>query len=200
MTISNFKFKISNSQRGFTLVELLAVAVVMVVVSVIVTATITSSLRGTTKTNTVNDVRQNGNYAISQVSKMIEYAKSFGGISNDNVNFTPNCVNSTPPLTPTPTPSQYNYLKITGFDNGSTIFSCSQINNLNTIASNGASLIDSNLVSLDSCSFTCSQDRITDSPTIGITFFLSKRTTSSLFENNASVSFTTSVKMRNLTN
>lgn len=195
MTISNFKFKILNSERGFTLVELLAVSVVMVVVSVIVTATITSSLRGTTKTNTVNDVRQNGNYAISQVSKMIEYAKSFGGVSNDNVNFVSNCVNLTPPLTPTPQPSQYNYIKITGFDNGQTIFSCAS-----TIASNSASLIDTNLVSVDSCSFTCERARITDAPIIGINFSLSKKTTSSLFENNASVSFKTSVKMRNLSN
>lgn len=195
MTISNFKFQILNSQRGFTLVELLAVSVVMVAVSVIITATITSSLRGTTKTNTINDVRQNGNYAISQVSKMIEYAKSFGGVSNDGVNFTSSCINLALPLTPTPTPSQYSNIKIIGFDNGETIFSCSSV-----IASNGASLIDINLVFVDACSFTCSQDKSTDAPIIGINFSLSKKTTSSLFENNASVSFKTSVKMRNLSN
>lgn len=186
----------TKNNRGFTLVELLAVSVVMIVVSVIVTATITSSLRGTTKTNTVNDVRQNGNYAISQVSKMIEYAKSFGGVSNDYSGpFDSNCVNLIPSLTPTPTPSQYSYIKITGFDNGQTIFSCTS-----TIASNSASLIDSNLVSVDACSFTCERARITDSPIIGINFSLSKKTTSSLFENKASTSFKTSVKMRNLNN
>ncbi len=189
------------NNRGFTLVELLAVAVVMVVVSVIVTATITSSLRGTTKTNTINDVRQNGNYAIAQVSKMIEYAKSFNGISNDyNGPFDSNCVNLVPSLTPTPTPSQYKYIAITGFDNGQTTFSCSQINNVSTIASNSAPLIDTNLVSVDSCSFTCERARITDPPIIGINFSLSKKTTSSLFENKSSVSFKTSVKMRNLSN
>lgn len=194
-TISNFKFKISNSQRGFTLVELLAVSVVMIAVSIIVTATITSSLRGTTKTNTINDVRQNGNYAISQVSKMIEYAKSFGGVSNDGVSFTSSCINLTPPLTPTPTPSQYSNIKIIGFDDRETIFSCSSV-----IASNGASLIDANLVSVDSCWFTCEHARITDAPIIGINISLIKKTTSSLFESNASVSFKTSVKMRNLSN
>lgn len=188
------------NNKGFTLVELLAVSAVMVVVSVIVTATITSSLRGTTKTNTINDVRQNGNYAIAQVSKMIEYAKSFDGVSNDyNGSFDSNCTNLTPSLTPTPTPSQYSYIKITGFDNGQTIFGCSQ-NNVSTIASNSAPLIDTNLVSVDLCSFTCERARITDSPIIGINFSLSKKTTSSLFENKASVSFTTSVKMRNLSN
>lgn len=183
------------NNKGFTLVELLAVSVVMVAVSVIITATITSSLRGTTKTNTINDVRQNGNYAISQVSKMIEYAKSFGGVSNDGVNFTSSCINLALPLTPTPTPPQYSNIKIIGFDNGETIFSCSSV-----IASNGASLIDTNLVFVDACSFTCSQDKSTDAPIIGINFSLSKKTTSSLFENKASVSFKTSVKMRNLSN
>ncbi len=182
---------------GFTLVELLAVMIVMVGVATIIGAIISSSLRGSNKTNTVNNVRQNGNYAISQMSKMIEYARSFDGVSSDGFNYNTNCIQATPPSpTPTPAPVNYNYIKITSFDNSQIVFSCS-LSPL-TIASNSASIIDQNSISVTACSFTCSQERITDLPTIRISFTLAQKTTSNLVENKSSIPFETSVKMRNL--
>lgn len=190
------------STVGFTLVELLTVVAVVAVIGALIGFILTFSLRGTNKTNSTNEVRQNGNYAILQMSKMIEYAKSFDGVSTDGESYTHNCTAAIPPSpTPTPTPSQYNYIKITNFDGAQTVFACLS-SSPPTIASNTASLLDITSVSVDSgsCYFTCSQERITVSPIVGINFSLSKKTkTGGVFnENKASIPFQTSVTMRNL--
>ncbi|MBI1982537.1 MAG: prepilin-type N-terminal cleavage/methylation domain-containing protein, partial [Candidatus Levybacteria bacterium] len=67
--------KILNSTNGFTLIEMLAVIFVLSTIGVLVAAIITSSLRGTSKTNTITSVRQNGFYAIAQMTKMIQNAR-----------------------------------------------------------------------------------------------------------------------------
>lgn len=177
---------IIRKNQGFTLIELLTVMMIMITVGLIIAAILVSTLRGSNKTNTVNTVRQNGDYAISQISKMLEFAQSFGGVSNDNINYSTACSSPTTP---------YNYIKIKSFDNGQTIFSCNTSNS--TIASNGASLINPNDVSLIDCSFTCSRN-ISVPPTIGIDLKLTQKSSTGLFENNASIEFKTSVIMRNL--
>src|SRR5471030_3143176 len=126
---SSFMKNINN--KGYTLIELLAVIIVMVTVGGIITSILVSALRGENKTNATTQVRQNGDSAISQMYKSIAYAKSFDGISTDNVNFDINCVPGNPPApTPTPTPTAYKYIKITSFDGGQTTFACEN----NTIA------------------------------------------------------------------
>lgn len=178
--------KISISEKGFTLIELLTVMMVLVTVGIIISTIIVSALRGSNKTTTVNTVRQNGNYAISQISKMLEFAQGFVGVSNDNVTYSTSCSSPTSP---------YNFIKITSFDNGQTVFSCNPLTS--AISSNSASLINPNDVNLALCSFTCSRN-ISVPPTIGIDFTLTQKTSSSLFENKASIEFKTSVIMRNL--
>lgn len=179
------EFRIQNFQRGYTLIELLTVIAIVVVVGVIVAGILISSLRGGSKSNVLDNVRQNGNDAITQMSKMIIYAQSFNGVSNDGgVSYTTNCAQVSP---------SYQYIKITSFDGGKTIFSC----NGSTIASNGASLIDTASVSLILCSFTCTQNNFGQAPTIGINFTLSQNTSSSFSEKQATIPFKTSVTIRN---
>lgn len=184
----------SKSPRGFTLIELLIVMAVMVSVLAIVVGITSSTLRGSNKTSTINNVRENGNYAISQMSRVIKYAKSFDGVSEDG---DPpwECQPMPPPPLPTPTPIPYKFLKVTSFDGQQTVFSCDSA----TIYSNGDPLIDTDSVELDpwSCIFTCRQDRITDSPTVSINFTLISKTTSLLVEQKASIPFAVSIKTRN---
>lgn len=183
--------KINN--KGYTLIELLAVIIVMVTVGSIITSILVSALRGENKTNATTLVRQNGNYAVTQMSKMMTFAKSFDGISTDNVSYDTNCVPSNPPApTPTPTPTQYKYVKVSSFDGGQAIFSCEG----NTIASNGASLIDITNLTVTNCYFMCYQSDIRSAPTIDINFTLT-RGSSGLFENQAAIPFETSVTFRN---
>lgn len=187
--------KIKN-QKGYTLIELLAVMVVFVVIGGIVLAIIFSTLRATTKANTLAYLRQNGNYAISQMVKMVRDAEKFDGVKIDT--------SDTYSLLCTPPPVSYHYLKIISFDGGSTEFVCLKANpNSPTlpngkISSNSALLIDSDLISATDCYFTCSHTSASDSPIIGISFSLSQGSDSPFVEKKASIDFKTSVTMRNL--
>ncbi len=192
--IKNLKFKIKNFDRGYTLIELLAVIAIVVVVGVIVAGILISSLRGGSKSNVLDNVRQNGNHAITQMSKMIIYAQSFNGVSTNGGFYKTNCYQAIPPSpSPTPAPIAYKYIKITSFDGGQTIFSCSG----STIASNGASLIDISTTSLVSCYFSCTQTNFGQAPTIGINFTLSQNTSSNFAEKQATIPFETSITIRN---
>lgn len=201
------EFRIQNFQRGYTLVELLAVITILVVVGVIVAGILVSSLRGGSKSNVFDNVRQNGNSAITQISKMIIYAQNFNGVSTDGSFYTTNCIQVIPPSpAPTPTPVAYKYVKITSFDGGTTIFSCNGSADTppNTLASKSGSLtpvplIDSSTVSIlpNSCYFSCIQDSFGQAPTIGINFTLYKNNPSNFVEKGTTIPFNTSVTVRN---
>lgn len=190
----NYELRIKNSQRGYTLVELLAVMIILVSVGVVITAILVTSLRGGNKSNTTNEVRQNGNYIISQMSKMIAYARSFDGVSTDGVNYVNDCtVIQPPPPAPTPAPVSYSYIKITSFDGGQTVFSCTG----SSIASNGAVLVNPSNLNLSSCSFYCTQANILAPPTINVNFTLSKSNSGFFVENQTTIPFETSITPRN---
>ncbi len=185
------KLKTQNSKlkTGFTLIELMVVVSVLVIAGGIALGTLFSALRGATKSQSVTSVRQNGNSAISQMTKMLRDAKRFEGVSIDGTNYVTSCA-----------VSGYKAIKITNFDNGITTFKC----DTSTISSNSASLLDTSSVTLASCQFTCNQSSVIDTPHIGIIFSLSNFAPTGmipLFENTASasaVTFQTSVVLRNI--
>ena|SRR5579859_604181 len=180
-------------EKAFTLIELLIVIGLLLVIGSLTIVILITALRGATKTNTITDVRQNGNYVVSQLTKMIRDSQ-FNGVSNDNVTYVTDCLSV---ITPTPIPTQYSYLKVTGFDRGITVFQC--IPNTN-IASNSSNLLDQTVVSLQSCFFTCTQSTPTDSQVININFSLKQANTTGLLETTASgsaIPFSTSVVIRN---
>lgn len=187
---NNFISILSKSDAGYTLVELLAVLIILVSVGVVITAILVTSLRGGNKSNTTNDVRQNGNYIISQMSKMIAYSKSFDGVSITGAtdSYVKDCtaVNS-PPGT------AYKYIKTTSFDGGTTVFSCTG----DTIASNGANLIDINTLSVSSCNFYCIQENKISPVSINVTFTLSKKNPGFFAENQTIIPFDTTITPRN---
>ena len=206
MKSSKFKVQSSKLQNGFTLIELLVAIVITVSTLTITVGIVTSTLRGTNKTNTINKVRENGSYTISQISRMIAYPKSFDGASVDG-NPPWSCQVMPPLPTPTPTIAHYKSVRITSFDKGVSTFSCNGSADTppNTIASSSAesnSLIDTTSLSLrtpisDFCFFTCRQANIADSPTIGINFTLTSKSTSGVVETIFSIPFEASIKIRN---
>jgi len=183
---------------GFTIIEFLVVILVIASVGLVIVGILTSALRGTNKTNIVNLLRQNGNHALIQMRRMIEYSKRFDGVSVDGTSYTLNCIQGPVPApTPTPTPTQYKYLRIIAFDGGKITYSCTPDD---YIASNSASIIDKNSVKLvtGKCWFTCMQERVTSNHIIGIKFQLIQKATNAYVENTASIPFETSVTFRNL--
>ena len=201
------KKRIFNSKSGYTLVELLAVMAIIIVVGTIMTGILISSLRGGNKSNALDNVRQNGNDLIAQMSKTIAYAKRFNGVSVNGNSYIINCFQSiSASPTPTPTPIKYKFIKITSFDDSVTVFSCNGESDIpsNTLASKSdsleaVSLIDTSTVLLQPglCYFSCIQTNFGQSPTIGIYFTLSQITLSNFAEKQATVPFQTSVTMRN---
>lgn len=193
--IKNQKSKIKNTERGFTLVELLASIIVLVAVGSVIAGIITSSLRGTNKTTTIETIRQNGNYTLNQISKNIEYAQVFNGLSNDDINYVTSCPFSTAP-TPAPTITPYNYIKVTPLNGNSITYHCGS--SPPRITANEDHLMDINVVSLISCSFSCIQTGSTDVPIIRIGFTLGPKNSNNLVENSTpDVVFETSVTVRN---
>src|SRR3990167_9297726 len=80
------------NEAGFTLFELLVVILLVAVVGGISTIILVSSLRGSDRTNSVNKTRASGNYAITQMTKMIKYARSFDGVSQNGTDYATDCV------------------------------------------------------------------------------------------------------------
>lgn len=179
--------KNQKSQYGYTLIELLAVMIILVTVGVIMTSILIIALRGGNKSNTTNDVRQSGNYITSQMSKMIAYSRSFDGVSVNGSTYITDCTAINTP------PTAYKYIKITSFDNGTTVFSCTG----STIASNSANLIDTASLSVSSCNFYCSQISTTAPVTINVTFTLSKKNSGFFVENKTFIPFDTTITPRN---
>ena len=186
-------------RSGFTLIELLIVVAMAASVTTIVVGVIASTLRGANKSITINKVRENGNYAISQMSRTIKYAKTIEG---GKVNITDpswSCQNIPQAPTPTPVPIHYKFVNVTAFDGTSYVFGCDEMNS--TILMNASEIIDAGptgSVTLipGSCYFTCSKGFI-DTPAVGINFILSSKTSSALVESQATIPFSTFIKGRN---
>ncbi len=183
--------KLAACQQGFTIVEILAVIIVFIVIGSIAAAIFFTSLRVVNKSNSIASLRENGNYALSQMTKMIRYAVVFEGVSADGVTYSPAC--DVAPVKDT----AYPYLKIQSFDGQPTVFQCTTGDNGN-IASNSASLLDTNIVKrVDACSFSCSQANKGDSPTILINLTLSEVGIPGITEKNTTIPFQTAVTFRN---
>lgn len=199
--IKNQKSKIKNKEVGFTLVELLASVIVLVAVGSIIAGIISSSLRGANKTNSIENIRQNGNYALAQMSKDIEYAQSFDGASTGFSNssvptaYDTSCSLS---LSPTPTPvTVYKYITVRSTSNIVTQYNCDGP----VLKANGSALIDDSTgttISLTGCTIKCMQNKSTDVPIINISFSIGPKNSNNLVENSMPpIVFETSVAMRN---
>ncbi len=174
------KVYLKKKSLGFTLIELLAVVAVLGVVGSILFSVLFTTLRGSNRSDSLGLVSQNGKSALSQVTKMIQYAKSLEVPTTCYINDSETSVAT-------------DSVKIRNFDNNITEFSCQN----NTISSNSASLLDTSQVRTTSCSFTCTQETAYDTPTITVSFTVAKVGENLLFENSATLPFETTVSLRN---
>jgi type II secretory pathway pseudopilin PulG len=182
----------SKVQKGFTLVELLTSVIVIVAIGSIITGIITSSLRGSNKANTIENIRQAGDYVLNQMAKDIEYSQTFDGSNtgfkfDDDPKYYTSC--PTDPLAKT-----LNNITIRSTKDLLIAYECHD----SSLLANGAQLIDTNSsIDVQNCSFVCAQSD-TGVPIIKISFILgSKRQNNSVESSNPPVTFETAVTMRN---
>ncbi len=177
-----------SSKKGYTLIELVVVAGILVVISMLVTGVLYSILRGSSKSTVTNNVAQNGNYALSTMTNIIL-------TSNDivTVGLEPDFSNCTTPQTGTS-------ITMKRVDGGETTLICAG----GLIASQSATgdkvdLINASTVALvgGTCSFTCTQPNLYAPPVIDIEFSLSDKGDSQFAENISSALFQTRVLLRN---
>ena len=181
-------FKTEINEKGFTLVELLAVLAIFVTIGIFVSSIIVSTLRGNNKTNALAIVQSNGTYALTSMVRLIRTARALqtpvacGTIAN---------------------PVSASSLAIKDIDGNTTTLSCTTNGSTKYLASNSATLTDPNLVKWSSCQFTCGRNSGSDYPVIGIDFSLKYISPGSgnFVEQTASssaVRFQSSVIMRNM--
>ncbi len=149
---------------------------ILSVIGTIAVSIITITLRGAKKTDLLNFANQNGDGALSQMVKNIRYAQT--------LNAPASCVPTTTTNSITITSSS---------DHLPTTYSCAG----GTISSNSASLVDTNSLTVSSCSFVCSQPSVLIPPIITIQYVLSPKTGGGSFETNFTLPFQSSVTLRN---
>lgn len=173
----NKKYEIR--EYSFTLVELLVVAAIVLLIIGVVSNLFFSALRGATKTTIINEVKQNGDYALSVMERMIRNAASLNS---------PTC----------PFSSSSNIV-ITNPDNYQTTFACPSPPNVR-IASN-SSYLTSDKVAVSGCSFTCFKPT-SSSAMVKITFSIHQPPPSAGVtlrpEEKISINYETSVVVRNI--
>lgn len=131
--------------EGYTLIELLAVISILVVLTGIITGIIFSTLQGSSRTKKSTQVSQNGVYAASLIQGIISDSRNITQIDDSDID---DC---------TTDPTGVNSITLKRLDGNKTRLSCELIDGVYTVASNGASLIDTASVKVTSCNFYCSQ-------------------------------------------
>lgn len=172
--------------KGFSLIELLVVTAIILVIVGAVSGLFFSSLKGSTKTTIINEAKQNGDYALSIMERMIRNAVNIP-------NLTTVCDGAT----------GWTLLIIDNPDGGQTTFQCPAVGE-NRIASNSATttgFLTSEKVQVTNCSFTCVRQSASSPAIIKIAFTVQQPspTTSVTLkpEETVSINFETSVVARN---
>jgi prepilin-type N-terminal cleavage/methylation domain-containing protein len=183
---------------GFTLVELLAVISVFVIVGMVTTGIFLSSFRATTKSDSLALLRQNGDFAMSQIEKQLRFATSLNGLSNDT-QIPPTTLNACTDLTGG-SMTQYKQMQIANADGGTSTYSCTTGSGGN-VASNSANFLDPKVVTdVDACYFTCAKGTLYSAPVITFYLTLAQRYgNASAAESHSTLNFQTSVTLRNAT-
>jgi len=161
---------------GFTLIEMMVVVALFSVIALMAVNIFFITLRTGVKAELVKEIKQNGDYAVSTMERMIRNARE---IHSDT----------------TCDGSSQSSIKIVNPDYLTTEFSCgSQIASQSAVAT--TYLTSSELtVDLSSCFFTC-QRPVSNPETVTISFTLSQTGTPDRPEEIASATFQTAISLR----
>lgn len=174
----------TKQDQGFTLIEILVVTAIILIIIAAVSSLFFSSLKGATKTTVINEAKQNGDYALSVMERMIRNARSIQNIITycDGTNKTSLVINNP--------------------DGGATTFSCPSGSETQIASISGSitNYLTSDKVTVSSCYFSCNLG--TAQPAVvKISFSISQRSPSPGVtlkpEELISINYSTSVVVRN---
>ena len=170
------------NNKGYTLIEMLAVIGVFVILVGMISAILFSTVRGSNKSKISGQVSQDGAYAMSLLSNSIIDS---GAVTELPVG------TAIDDCTTNPTGTS---IKLKRLDETTTTFACEN----NTMTKDGNPVVNSNYTQITSCSFTCQQksDDPYSIPIISIGFTISDKN-ANLFENKSSSTLSTKVSLRN---
>jgi len=159
---------------GFTLIEILVVVFLLGIVVVIGSSLFFSILKGASKAEIEKEVKQNGDYAMSVMERMIRNAQKIDECASGNS------------------------ITITSQDGNQTEFKCLFEDGVGKIASGSGRLTGKNVTLGTSCPgslvFTC--DLSKTPPVVNISFDLSQKETTARPEEKAQIHFQTTVSLR----
>jgi type II secretory pathway pseudopilin PulG len=181
--------KINLNSYGFSLIELMVGLAIMITATTIVLAIIVSSFRLSSKSTIQDQVRQNGNYALSQMTKVLLYADSINNIADSSGPFSLPCGSS----------KSFSSIDVTYNKTDTYYFSCGTSDGLKSGATYSAanSMINPNIY-VTSCEFKCTQADTAVPPQLEIRFKLQYGAGGAVVEKSAEQTFSTRIKMRNL--
>ncbi len=170
----------NNQSNGFTLIEILVVVGLLAIIATIGSNMFFTTLRSSNKSKSLTMVKQNGDYALAVMERLIRDSEKV--ITNSDGSL---CTTG------------MNKVKTKRLDGSEVEFSCDGEGTVDgLIASNSARLTGSN-VKLDSCSFDCSSEGEFYPQVVTINFTLSQAMVTTRLEEQASVNFETTVTTRN---
>ncbi|MFC1653227.1 prepilin-type N-terminal cleavage/methylation domain-containing protein [Patescibacteria group bacterium] len=158
------------AKKGYTLIELVVVTGIVGVIGVVSVGLFLSTLRGGGKTTGLNDIRGNGDYAITQIERMLRSAIRIEGTCSDDMTS----------------------ISLLNPDGNITVFSTVS----GRIASNSGYLTSSEVDLASDVDFDCQKLDSGTPATVSVTFELFKAATSGVAGGGESVEFSTAVQLR----
>ena len=172
--------KNNRQATGFTLIEILVAVGLLAIIAVIGSNMFFTTLRNSTKSKTLTTVKQNGDYALATIERLIRDSEKV--ITNSDGSL---CAVG------------MNKIKTRRVDGSEVEFSCEEEGTANGLIASNSARLTSNEVKLDSCSFDCSSRGGFYPQVVTINFTLSQAAVTTRPEEQASVSFKTTVTTRN---
>ena len=162
------------NKLGYTLIELVVVAGIMGIIGIVSVGLFMSTILGGGKSSALNDVRSNGDYAITQMERMIRGARKIVSACSLGMNT----------------------ITIKNSDGDNTVFSVITDQGNTLIASNSGYLTSSDVQVVGPIVFDCSQSSSKAPELVTIHFTLQKGDDTSSKRDFAQEDFSTTVQVR----
>jgi len=172
--------EMKRKKSGFTLIEILVVVGLLGIIAGIGSNMFFTTLRSSTKSKSLTMVKQNGDYALVVIERLIRDSEKV--ITNSDGSL---CTTG------------MNKIKTKRLDGSEVEFACKGEGTANGLIASNSARLTSNEVKLDSCSFDCSSRGGFYPQVVTINFTLSQAAVTTRPEEQASVNFKTTVTTRN---